>query len=113
MFAFFRLLFLSADRECNRPSFFATVFAHSKVLTSSICGYSWHKSVSSNKPLPLSTSLCACPAGKYCPSGALAASTPLTCTIGYYCAKGSTATTPCPAGVVVCDPGSALGSGSG
>jgi hypothetical protein len=75
-----------------------TVFDSSKVNTSAICGYLWHRSTASNKPSPLSTNLCACPAETYCPSGALAAETPLTCTAGSYCAKGSTATAPCPSG---------------
>jgi hypothetical protein len=75
-----------------------TVFSSSKVSTSSICGYLWHRSTASNKPSPLSSNLCACPAGTYCPSGSLAASTPLTCTVGSYCAKGSTDPAPCPSG---------------
>ena len=105
-FSSFRLLFLRVDCECNGPSFLATVFNYaSKFSTSSICGYSWHRSTVSNKPSPLSTSLCACPAGTYCPLGTLAASSPLTCTVGSYCAKASTATSPCPAGVVEWDPG--------
>jgi hypothetical protein len=83
---------------CNRSSVLATVFYQSSKVTSSICGFSWHRSTASNKPSPLSTYLCACPAGTYCPSSALAASTPLTCTAGSYCAKGSTATAPCPSG---------------
>jgi hypothetical protein len=77
---------------------FTTVFHGSNVNTSSICGYSWHQSAVSNKPSPLSTYLCACPDGTYCPSGTLARSTPLTCTGGSYCAKGSTASAPCPSG---------------
>jgi hypothetical protein len=118
---------LRVNCECNRPSFLATVFDYSKVSTSLICGYSWHRSTT-YKPFPLSTNLCACPAGTYCPFGTLATATPLTCTAGSYCAKGSTATAPClsghycpspssivpcPAGVVEWDPVSALGSGSG
>jgi hypothetical protein len=119
--SYFRLLSLRVDCDCNRPSVLATVFVGaSKFSTSMICGYSWHRSTLSNKPSPLSTNLCACPAGTYCPSGTLAASTPLTCTVGSYCAKGSTATVlcptghycpspssrvPCPAGVVQWDPG--------
>jgi hypothetical protein len=94
----FRLLFLRVGSECNRPSFLATVFESSKVSTSSICGYWWHRSTASTKPSPRSPSLCACPAGTYCPSGALEAATPVTCTVGSYCAKGSTATAPCPSG---------------
>ncbi len=100
--------------------FFATVFLNLKDFSSTICGYSWHRSTSSNMPSPRSTYLCACPAGTYCPSGMLAGSIPLTCTVGSYCAKGSTANTvpcpsghfcpspssliPCPAGVVEWDP---------
>ncbi len=82
----------------TRPSFLATVFPFSKVRTSSICGYSWHRSTVLNKPSPRSSYLCACPAGTYCPSGTLAAAIPWTCTAGSYCAKGSTATAPCPSG---------------
>ncbi len=77
--------------------FLPTVFQDSKFSTSSICGYSWHWSSARNKPSPLSTYLCVCPAGTYCPPGTLA-STPLTCPVGSYCAKGSTATAPCPSG---------------
>ncbi len=98
-----------------------TVFLSSKVSTSSICGYAWQKSTTYNKPSPLSANLCACPAGTYCPSGTLAASTPLTCTVGSYCKKDSTAPVPCPSGQFVqarrvgsgWDPGKALGRGSG
>ena len=74
------------------------MFDSSKVNTSAICGYLWHRSTASNKPSPLSTNLCACPAGTYCPSGTLAASTPFMCTAGSYCVKGSTVTAPCPSG---------------
>ncbi len=75
------------------------MFSGTNVIASSICGYSWHRSTVSNKPSPLSTYLCACPAGTYCSSDMLAASTPLTCTTaGSYCAKGSTATALCPSG---------------
>ena len=86
-------------------SFLATVFYLSKDSIS-ICGYSWQRSTASNKPSPLSTNLCACPAGTYCPSGTLAASTPVTCTAGSYCAKGSTATAPCPSGHYCSSPSS-------
>ncbi len=95
---FFHLLLLRVDCECNGPSFLVTVFTYSKVGTSSICGYSWHQSTASYKPSPLSTYLCACPAGVYCPSGTLKSSASLTCSAGSYCAKGSTATAPCPSG---------------
>jgi hypothetical protein len=93
-----RLRFLRVDCERNWPSFLATVFASSNVISSSICGYSWHRSTLSNKPSPLSTYLCACPAGTFCPSGTLAASAPSTCSVGSYCAVGSTATAPCSSG---------------
>jgi hypothetical protein len=86
--------------------FFATVFGSSKVSTSSICGYYWHRSTTSSKPSPLSAYLCACPAGTYCPSNALAASSPLTCTAGSYCPKGSTSMTPCPSGYYCPSPSS-------
>jgi hypothetical protein len=96
---FFRFLFLRVNCECNRPSFLPTVFYQaSKYKTSSICGYSWHRSKASNKPSNLSTNLCACPAETYCVSGTLAAATPLKCTTGFYCAKGSTASALCPSG---------------
>ena len=92
-------LFLRVDCAYNRLSFLATVFSGASLFnTSSICGYSWQRSTAFNKPSPLSTNLCACPAGTYCPSNTLAASTPSTCTAGSYCAKGSTVTAPCPSG---------------
>jgi hypothetical protein len=94
--------------EYNRPSFLSTVFDYSKVIRSSICGYSWHRSTAWNKPSSLSTYLCACPAGTYCPSGMLAASTPLTCIVGSYCAKGSIATVPCHSGHFCPSPSSFL-----
>ena len=101
------LLFcLRVDCELNRLSFLVTVFRYSQVSTSSICGYSWHRSTAYEKPRPLSTLLCACPAGTYCPSGTLAASTPVTCTVGSYCAKGSTAAAPCPSGHYCSSPSS-------
>ncbi len=100
------LLVLVPNTIFLRLSFLATVFTSSQVSTSSICGYSWQRSTASNKPSPLSSNLCACPAGTYCPSGTLAASTPVTCTEGSYCAKGSTATAPCPSGHYCSSPSS-------
>ncbi len=103
----FRLLFLRVDYACNRPSFLATVFLDTKVDTSSICGYSWHRSEAYGKPSMLSTYLCACPAGTFCPSGMLSDSDPLECTgVGSYCAKGSTATALCPSGHFCSSPSS-------
>jgi hypothetical protein len=99
---------LRVDCECDRPTFLATVFYSTKVNTSSICGYSWQRKISWNKPSPLSTNLCACPAGTYCASGTLAASTPVTCTVGSYCAKGSTTTAPCPSGHYCSSPSSLI-----
>ena len=86
--------------------FFATVFSGSKFSTSSICGYSWQRSTVYNKPSPLSTNLCACPAGTYCALATLAASIPVACPVGSYCAKGSTTTAPCPSGHYCSSPSS-------
>ncbi len=99
--------FSCVDSECTLPlCVLPTVLTASKVNTSSICGYSWHRSAASHKPSPLSPYLCACPAGAYCPSGTLATSTPWNCTAGSYCAKGSRATAPCPSGHYCSSPSS-------